>query len=114
FSQALSALPAKQFVIFMDACREDPTPGRGTKPNALSDILTRDTTLPAGGDHTADSVTFYACQLGQRAYEDPDHEHGAFTYWILDGLKRGPVPTPDGSVDVRRLASYVTQQVQDW
>lgn len=116
FSRRLGALPASQFVLFVDACREDPTPGRGVKPNSLTDVLTRDlAVMPTQTNQKALAVTFFACKIGQRAYEDPDHQHGVFTYWILEGLKNGPVPQPpDGSVDMRRLATYVKAKVEDW
>ena len=34
----LSALKASQFTLFYDACREDPSPGRGFKGNQLTDV----------------------------------------------------------------------------
>ena len=35
FADELGTLPAAQFVMFVDACREDPTPGRGIKGNTM-------------------------------------------------------------------------------
>ena len=37
-SNRLSQLPASQFVVFVDACREDPTPGRGVKGISASSL----------------------------------------------------------------------------
>src|SRR5262245_21911425 len=41
----LSALKASQFTLFYDACREDPSPGRGFKGNPLTDVTARILTL---------------------------------------------------------------------
>ena len=113
-TRRLAQLPASQFVVFMDACREDPVNGRGSKPNLLSDVLNRSAqVLPE--DHPAASVTFFACSVGQQAHEDPAYQHGVFTYWILDALKKGPViKGKNGAVDMGLLKSYVRQKVEDW
>lgn len=113
-SSRLGQLPAAQFVVFVDACREDPTPGRGIKGNQMSDVLSRSVQVTPQNEN-ASSVTFYACGVGQRAFEDPELKHGVFTYWILDGIRQAPVPQkPDGAVDMRVLASYVSGKVKDW
>lgn len=113
-SSRLSALPAGQFVVFVDACREDPAPGRGLKGNPLSDILSRDSTI-VPQTKTASSLTFFACQQGERAYEEPQYGHGVFAYWIMDAIRQGAVPTqPGGAVEMGRLATYVSQKVSDW
>jgi tetratricopeptide (TPR) repeat protein len=112
----IGKLPAAQFILFVDACREDPTPGRGLKPNTQSDSLARAVRVVADKDNgPVDSVTFYACQVGQRAYEDTTYQHGVFTYWILDAIKEaaGAVP-PDGRIEMGRLASYVRAKVKKW
>jgi len=118
FNNRLARLPAAQFVTFVDACREDPTPGRGVKGNILSDTVTDQMQIRPQPDATgkaASAVTFFACAVGQRAYEDPQMEHGVFTYFILDAIRRAAVPQkPDGAVDMGRLGTYVTDQVSDW
>ena len=115
-SNQLGQLPASQFVVFVDACREDPTPGRGVKGNVLSDVLTEGVqVVPEDQTRHASSVTFFACSIGQRAFEDPTLKHGVFTYWILDAIKDAAVPQqPTGAVDMGRLSSYVTNKVEDW
>ena len=112
-ADSLAELPASQFVVFVDACREDPTPGRGVKGNALSDVMSRGIQIvPSGG---AESATFFACSVGERAYEDASYGHGVFTNWILQGLRQGAVAQkPDNSVDMGRLSSYVSTKVGDW
>lgn len=115
-SNRLSELPAAQFTVFVDACREDPTPGRAIRGNTMTDVLGRSVqVIPQSSDHPVSSVTFYACGVGQRAFEDPNLKHGVFTYWILDGIREGAVPQkPDGAVELGRLSSYVASNVEDW
>lgn len=113
FADSLGALPAAQFAVFVDACREDPTPGRGIKGNALSDVLSRGLTI-SSQDPDAKSATLFACSVGQRAYEDANLGHGVFTNWILDGLIKANVPEKEGDVDIRRLARHVSEKVEAW
>jgi tetratricopeptide (TPR) repeat protein len=119
-SNQLSALPASQFVAFVDACREDPTPGRGVKGNVLTDVVANsmqivpDNSAVTGGP-AASAATFFACSVGQRAYEDPKFQHGVFTHYILDGIENGPVPQkPNGAIDLGILAKFVTDGVTQW
>jgi uncharacterized caspase-like protein len=89
-SLKLGELPASQFAVFVDACREDPTPGRGIKSNALSDVMARSVQVSSPDRHV-DAATIFACSVGQRAYEDSSLKHGVFTHAILQGL-RDPQP----------------------
>src|SRR5262247_179514 len=116
----LSALKASQFTLFYDACREDPSPGRGFKGNPLTDVTARILTLtptrvqqsrPQAPAPT--SVVFYACQIGERAFESQQLQHGVFTYYILRGL-RDLADRPDGRVEASRLAGYLTENVRKW
>ncbi|HEY0075216.1 MAG TPA: caspase family protein [Abditibacteriaceae bacterium] len=111
FTEKLSELPASQFVLFIDACREDPTPGRGIKPNTMTNILSRGLTVPSA---KAQSATFLACKEGQRAYEDEELGNGVFTHAIIEGLKKGAVPQQNGDVELGRLQTYVSQNVNTW
>ena len=59
------------------------------------------------------AIIFYACQVGERAYEDPKLEHGVFTYYILSGI-RDLASQPDGQVEAGHLASYLRENVKRW
>ncbi|MEW6128941.1 MAG: caspase family protein [Acidobacteriota bacterium] len=117
-SRHLSALKASQFTIFLDACREDPFPGRGIKGNTMTDVMTRGIRITAGENRPADlppptSIVFYACQVGERAYEDAKLEHGVFTYYILAGIQ-DLANKPDGRVEAGNLAAYLRENVRKW
>jgi tetratricopeptide (TPR) repeat protein len=117
-SRRLSALKASQFTMFIDACREDPFPGRGIKGNTMTDVMARglrvtpNESRPAGSAPPT-SITFYACQVGERAYEDPKLQHGVFTYFILNGI-RDIANRPDGRVEAGYLAAYLRENVSKW
>lgn len=111
----IGKLPAAQFILFVDACREDPTPGRGLKPNSQSDTFEASTRIvPPNGSQSSNSVTFYACQVGQRAYEDEAYKHGVFTYYILDAIQKAAGADLDGRIEMGHLASYVRTNVGNW
>jgi tetratricopeptide (TPR) repeat protein len=116
-ARRLGALKASQFTIFMDACREDPFPGRGIKGNTMTDVMARGLKITRsenqGQATPPTAVIFYACQVGERAYEDPKLEHGVFTYYILNGI-RDLARNPDGRVEAGQLASYLRDNVQKW
>ena len=117
-SRKLSALKASQFTVFYDACREDPFPGRGLKGNTLTDVTARiltltPTRLAESRTEPPTSVIFYACQIGERAYENAKLQHGVFTYYILRGLQE-LAARPDGGVDAGRLAGYLSENVRKW
>jgi tetratricopeptide (TPR) repeat protein/uncharacterized caspase-like protein len=117
-SRKLSMLKASQFTVFYDACREDPYPGRGLKGNTLTDVTARiltmvSTRLPQPRMEPPTSVIFYACQVGERAFENPRLQHGVFTYYILRGL-RELANRPDGRVEAGQLAGYLSENVRLW
>src|SRR5262245_5604532 len=117
-SRRLSMLKASQFTVFYDACREDPYPGRGLKGNTLTDVTARiltmvSTRLPQPRMEPPTSVIFYACQVGERAFENPRLQHGVFTYYILRGL-RELANRPDGRVESGQRAGYLSENVRLW
>jgi len=115
-SSQLAKLPAKQFIILVDACREDPTPGRGLKGNQLTDRLSSDfQVVPRDGPKSAASATFFACQIGERAYEDPNLQHGVFTYFVLDAIDKAvKLGERLGELQMDVLAGYVSDNVKQW
>lgn len=115
-SRKLSALKAAQFTVFVDACREDPFPGRGIKGNQMTDVMARGLRITPSAQSSAEpptSMVFYSCQIGERAYEDPELKHGVFTYFILRGI-RDLANRPDGRVEAGPLAGYLRDNVGKW
>lgn len=117
-ARRLSALKASQFSIFIDACREDPFPGRGIKGNTMTDVMSRGLRITPSASRPADSpqptaIVFYACKVGERAFEDPQLKHGVFTYFILEGIRQ-VANRPDGRVEAGYLAKFLQENVQKW
>lgn len=117
-ARRLSALKASQFSIFIDACREDPFPGRGIKGNTMTDVMSRGLRITRGGSTAAEaapatSIIFYACKVGERAYEDEQLKHGVFTYFILSGI-RDLANRPDGRVEAGYLANFLSDNMRKW
>ncbi len=115
-ARKLSALKASQFTVFVDACREDPFPGRGIKGNTLTDVMARGLRItPTQTQQTEPptAIVFYSCKIGERAYENTELKHGVFTYFILRGIS-DLAARPDGRVEAGMLAAYLRDNVRKW
>ena len=116
-NRALKGLQASDVVFIIDACRNAPDAGRGDEGAQLTEGLVRGIRpriLPVGEEEKPDLLaTLLSCDVGQRAYEDPDAGHGVFTTYLLKGLA-GEAAAQNGPVELRRLAEYVTREVSDW
>ncbi len=117
-ARRLSTLKASQFTIFIDACREDPFPGRGIKGNTMTDVMSRGLRITRGSSTAAEaapatSIIFYACRVGERAYEDAELKGGVFTHFILSGI-RALANRPDGRVEAGSLAIFLRDNMQKW
>jgi uncharacterized protein YkwD len=87
-------------LLLVDACRDDPRAGRGSR-GIDGDTAPRP---PSGVG------ALFSCRAGQRAFEDDELKHGVFFYYVLKGL-RGAAKESDNEVTFLSLASYVTRQV---
>lgn len=115
-SRKLGRLKASQFTLFVDACRDDPFPGRGIKGNPLTDVMARGLRIAPPEDQPnqpVTTITFYSCQVGERAYENESLGHGVFSYYILSGIKE-LAAKPDGRVEAGILANYLRENVTKW
>ncbi|MCZ6677145.1 MAG: caspase family protein, partial [Candidatus Poribacteria bacterium] len=114
--QILSSIKAHQTLFILDACRNDPSSGRGDEDNPLTQAFARGIQvrpkLRTAGLPSV-TATLYACSLGERAYEWPEKQHGVFSYYLLEGLQ-GKAATPGGEVTVASLAEYTQQGVTQW
>jgi hypothetical protein len=90
-------------LVLVDACRNDPTPGRGRGIDG-----NRVEALPEG------TAVLFSCSKGQRAFESRDAGggHGVFFHFVLEGL-RGKARNDKGAVTWDRLVAYVKEQVEE-
>jgi len=86
-------------LVLVDACRNDPTPGRGRNG------------IDADGAPPPQGVgVLFSCNRGQRAYEHDTLQHGVFFHYILEGLK-GQARDPDGIISFEGLSYFVRKNV---
>jgi hypothetical protein len=88
-------------VLLSDACRNEPVTGARNAGNVAS--VTRPQRIPPPGG----VAVFFSCSAGQEALERKELGHGLFTYFLLDGLKKGKVELTD-------LGKHVSQEVHKY
>ena len=115
--RALQGLQARELLCIIDACRNNPDASRSDEGAHLTEGLIRGVQplpqpAPSGAQPVV-SATLLSCDVGQRAYEDPEQEHGVFTVHLLNGLK-GEAAGEDKRVRLKLLTAYVTQELSLW
>jgi formylglycine-generating enzyme required for sulfatase activity len=90
-------------LLLVDACRNDPAAGRGSR-GADGDTAPRP---PTGVG------ALFSCSKGQVSWEHADLKHGVFFHYVLEGL-RGKAKDADGEVTFLSLATYVDKQVSKY
>jgi TPR repeat protein len=102
----LKACAAKKKIFILDACHS------GTGRNADNKLS------PSAEDEFAraadDMVILASCKADQRSYEMPDTGHGAFTYFLLDGLNGQGDSDEDGYINMMELAEYTWNKTRRW
>ncbi len=103
----LEECKAKDTLVVLDACRNDPAAGRGSEDNPMTEALARGLVFkPVAGEvKSRNLATLFACNVGERSYEWPEKGHGFFTYYLVEGLRQGD------KVTLGALSSYVREQV---
>jgi hypothetical protein len=105
FKRVLFGAGAQARVLILDACHS----GIGRDAAGMDAAFEQHVLLEATG-----AATLAACRRGEVAYEHDASPHGAFTYYLLQGL-RGAAVRPGGRfVTFDDLKDYVTYQVKDW
>jgi uncharacterized protein (TIGR03000 family) len=97
----LEASYATVKVLFVDACRDDPGAGRGSRG------VDADTAPPPPKGVAA----LFSCSAGERAYEHADLKHGVFFHHVLEGLA-GKAKDTDDEVTFNALSDYVAKKVK--
>jgi formylglycine-generating enzyme required for sulfatase activity len=88
-------------LVLVDACREDPTRGRGLDGSRVQ-------ALPEG------VAVLFGCRAGQKTFETKNAGggHGVFFHFVLEGLG-GKARNDRGQVTWDRLVEYVRERVED-
>ena len=114
--EIMARMDCSQRVFMLDCCRNDPHAGRGDAGNPMTERLTRDVvaaaTRPCRAASSRVTLVMNACLPGERSYERPDVGHGAFSHWIIEGLK-GEAWTDEG-LEGGQLCRYVESSLAGW
>lgn len=100
----------RQVILLIDACRNDPEAGRGGGDNLLTPGFGRSFNFDLRNHEVEAFATFYATDVGQRAYEDRLKKQGYFTWAIVEGLK-GAAANETGEITLAGLVNYVQETV---
>lgn len=106
--ELLEECKAKDTLVVLDACRNDPTTGRGSQDNPMTEDMSRGLVFKPVEDVAArgrNLATLFACDVGERSFEWPEKKHGYFTYYLVEGLREGREVTLGG------LSKYVRERV---
>lgn len=111
----IARLKASRVVFIIDACRNDPERGKGDRPNLRTEAFSKSFVLAAQpeGSRITGSAVLFACQEGERSFEDPELKHSVLTYYLLEALKSG-AGAPRADLTIDDVADYVARQVVDW
>jgi hypothetical protein len=113
--QKMTKIAARTVIFVIDACRNDPEKGKGDTPNVLTGAFSKDLQLAAksAAAGQAGSAVLFGCSEGQRAYEWDEQRQGAFSYFLVQGL-RGAAADLKREVTVNSLGEYLQEQVGRW
>ena len=94
---------ARQAMMFIDACRNDPaSPARAASARSFASLSA-----------SQGLRTLYSTRAGQMSYESDELQGGVFTHFLVRGL-RGEAAGADGLITFRDLADYLTGQMRTW
>ena len=98
----LNSLQSQRTLVFLDACFS------GAKRDGSMMASSRGVALKVKDEPVkGNMVVFSAAQGNETAYPYKGHQHGMFTYFLLDKLNQ-----TGGSVTMGELSDYVTKQVK--
>lgn len=103
FNQRLASASAQARILLLDACHS----GIGRSTEGMDPDFERHVYLEAAG-----TATLASCLRNERAYEYDKSPHGAFTHFLLEGLRGGAA---NGRfITFQNLSNYVTRGVKQW
>lgn len=100
----LDACAAKRKILIMDACHA----GKGRSDYVQSDAAIRQMQDAEG------LVILSSCDAKERSFEMEDKGHGAFTYYLLEGLRGEADENKDGYVSASEMGEYTSYATSRW
>lgn len=106
----LGKIQSGNTILILDACRNNPSSGRGDEDNLMTESFVDDV------KDIQFRATIYACKTGQRAYEWPGKERGIFSVVLEEALNGKADKDLDGKVTLHEteihLAEYVSKRAR--
>jgi Caspase domain len=99
-----------QVVMIIDACRNNPSEGRGEAIKPLTKTYARGFNFDVRNREVNAFVTLYATEIGQVAYEFKEKKQGYFTWALVEGLK-GAAANEQGEITLAGLVKYLQEAV---
>ncbi|MFP5260547.1 MAG: caspase family protein [Blastocatellia bacterium] len=99
-----------QVVMLLDACRNDPSAGRGDADNRLTKKFTQAFDFEERNSDVKAFVTLYATDVGYRAYEYKEKKQGYFTWALVEALS-GAAANEKGEVTLSGVISFLQEAV---
>lgn len=110
FKELIRDTGVGQVIILLDACRNDPSSGRSSSDNLLSEAYKNGFSFDVKNKEILAFATLYATSLGERAYEYTSQNKGYFTWAFIEGLK-GAAANQKGEVTLGNLVKFIEKQV---
>lgn len=110
----IQKLRARQILFVMDAFRTAMERGKETLDSPLTSDFTKSLMVAAHSQNApaGSSAVLLACSEGERAFEDPEHDHSVFTLALLDALQGKA--KGNGPLTLTAVANSVQTQVGNW
>jgi hypothetical protein len=99
-----------QVVMLLDACRNDPSAGRGDSDNRLTSKFAQSFNFEERNSEVKAFATVYATAVGYRAYEYKEKKQGYFTWALVEALS-GAAANDKGEVTLSGVVDYLQQTV---
>ena len=102
-SELMADCPARQKVLVLDCCRNDPSKSFGDSSGNEE--------LAAAFENAAGMITLASCRRGEVSWEWKEKKQGLYTYFLAEGLAGGADYDKDGVVDSGELNRYLSATV---
>lgn len=99
-----------QVVMLLDACRNDPSAGRGDADNRLTKKFSQAFNFEERNSDVKAFATLYATDVGYRAYEYKEKKQGYFTWALVEALS-GAAANEKGEVTLSGVISFLQEAV---
>jgi uncharacterized caspase-like protein len=101
--QAIRGTGAKRAMLFIDACRDNPSIAGSRSGRNASFIYSKSEGMKV----------LYATKFGEVSWESPQLGHGVFSHFLIKAL-RGEAADSNGIISFSTIENYVQQKVSNW